>query len=237
MSEKDKKESGEISRRQFIAGAGMVVGGAAVGAAIAYPLASGKEVEVQVDVPKYVAPDGTTFSTLAALTAYIEGIYGDGDGPAAVVEGLATLNINGDIMMVKVEPSWTLAYVLREKLGLTGTKRGCDVGNCGVCTVIMDGRPVLSCLVLCAEAGEGQMIETIEGLARDGQLTSLQQAMVENDATQCGFCTPGQVMTATALLRLNSSPDVAEIKEFMSGTLCRCGTQPNVIASILQVGS
>ncbi len=237
MSEEKKKESGEISRRQFIAGAGMVVGGAAVGAAIAYPLASGKEVEVQVDVPKYVAPDGTTFSTLAALTSYIEGLYGGGGGGPVAVEGLATLNINGDVMMVKIEPSWTLAYVLREKLGLTGTKRGCDVGNCGVCTVIMDGRPVLSCLVLCAEAAEGQMIETIEGLARNGQLTSLQQAMVENDATQCGFCTPGQVMTATALLRLNSSPDVAEIKEFMSGNLCRCGTQPNVIASILQAGS
>jgi xanthine dehydrogenase YagT iron-sulfur-binding subunit len=236
MSEEDKKESGEISRRQFIAGAGMVVGGAAVGAAIAYPIASGKEVEVQVDVPKYVAPDGTTFSTLAALTAYIEDLYGDGDGPGAMVEGLVTLNINGDVMMTKIEPSWTLAYVLREKLGLTGTKRGCDVGNCGVCTVIMDGRAVLSCLVLCVEAAEGQTIETIEGLSKDG-LTSLQQAMVENDATQCGFCTPGQVMTATALLRLNSSPNVDEIKEFMAGTLCRCGTQPNVIASILQAGS
>jgi aerobic-type carbon monoxide dehydrogenase small subunit (CoxS/CutS family) len=240
MSDDDKKESGEISRRQFLTGAGLAVGGAAIGAGIAFPLGgSDKEVEVPgptVEVPKYVAPDGMEFATLSQLSAYLDELYAGGGG-AVSAEGVATFSINGEPTSVQIEPNWSLAYVLREKLHLMGTKRGCDVGNCGVCTVIMDGRPVLSCLVLGVEAAGNHTITTIEGVSTDGQLTPLQKAMVENDATQCGFCTPGQVMTATALLDRISSPTRDEIKEFMAGALCRCGAHPGIVTSILQVGS
>jgi aerobic-type carbon monoxide dehydrogenase small subunit (CoxS/CutS family) len=145
------------------------------------------------------------------------------------------LHINGNTFYTKVKPNWTLAYVIREKLGFTGTKVACDKGDCGVCTVIMDGRPVLSCLVLAVEA-QGKTIETVEGLAgSDGTLHPLQAAFIKNDGMQCGFCTPGQLMNAKALLAAKSNPSMDEAREYMAGTLCRCGAQPSIIQSILEV--
>ncbi len=129
--------------------------------------------------------------------------------------------VNGHKVRLAVAGSETLLECLRDQLGLTGTKRGCDQGDCGACTVLMDGQPVNSCLVLAAEAG-GKEITTIEGLSGNQELHPLQQAFVDYDAIQCGFCTPGVVLTAAALLRENPNPSEAEIRHHLQGNLCRC---------------
>lgn len=246
MSEEDrrkekKEESGEISRRQFLTGAGLVVAGGAVGAAIAWPLAPKETVEVPgetitITETKYIDPyDGTELGSLAELAAHVAAEHAD---EAVAPEGQVTLNVNGWDTLVKVEDNWTLAYVLREKLGLTGTKRGCDVGDsCGVCTVIMDGRSVLSCIVLAVEA-EGKAILTIEGLSKGSEeLHPIQQAFIDKDGLQCGFCTPGQIMNAKALLDFNPNPTEAEVRYWMAGNLCRCGSYQNIRAAILAAAS
>lgn len=135
---------------------------------------------------------------------------------------MLTLKVNGDMHEVAVMPRQTLLDVLRDQLGLIGTKRGCGTGACGVCTVIIDGRPVLSCLTLAVEC-EGCSITTIEGISRPGgELHPLQQAFIDSGAVQCGFCTPGVVMTAKALLDANPRPDDDEIRDALAGTICRC---------------
>jgi carbon-monoxide dehydrogenase small subunit len=142
------------------------------------------------------------------------------------------LRVNGESYETAIEPNRTLAKVLREELGLTGTKQGCDDGACGCCTVLMDGRPVLSCLVLASDA-QGKEIITIEGLAKDGQLHPLQKAFIEHGAIQCGFCTPGMILSAKALLDENPEPTVEEVKTGMSGNLCRCTGYVKIIEVIL----
>lgn len=147
---------------------------------------------------------------------------------------LITLMVNGEPYQVTVEPRMTLLDVLREKLGLTGAKRACDLGNCGSCTVLIDGKPVLSCLTLAVDA-QGKDILTVEGLAKDGQLHPLQQAFIDCGAIQCGFCTPGMLLTAKALLDENPHPTEAEVKEAISGNLCRCTGYTKIIEAILKV--
>ncbi len=147
----------------------------------------------------------------------------------AVPESPLTLLVNGESYRVSVQPQWTLQYVLAEKLGLTGTKEFCGEGACGACSVIMDGRPVLSCMMLAIECG-GRTIETIEGIARAGH--PLIEAYIKHSCMQCGFCTPGFVVTAKALLDRNQDPTIDEIKEAMVGNLCRCGTYPAHIKAI-----
>jgi aerobic-type carbon monoxide dehydrogenase small subunit (CoxS/CutS family) len=142
-----------------------------------------------------------------------------------------TLVVNGEVHQVAVEPQWTLQYVLMEKLGLTGTKEFCAEGACGACSVIMDGRPVLSCMLLAIEC-EGTTIETIEGIARANH--PLIAAYVKHSCMQCGFCTPGFVVTAKALLDRNPDPTIDEIKEAMVGNLCRCGTYPAHLRAITE---
>ncbi len=139
--------------------------------------------------------------------------------------------LNGKMQDVSVEPRWTLLYVLREQLGLTGTKVGCERGECGACTVLWDGLPRYACLILAAEL-EGHGITTIEGLMQDGRLGPVQQAFVEEDGMQCGYCTPGQVMAAEGLLRRNTNPALEEIREGMSGNLCRCGAYDHIFKSV-----
>lgn len=138
----------------------------------------------------------------------------------------------------QVGPSHTLAQTLRDKLELTGTKIGCDHGACGACTVIMDGKPVLSCMILTVEC-DGKKVTTIEGLEdpKTGQLDPLQQSFIDNTAFQCGFCTPGIIMTAKALLDRNPSPTEDAIKEALAGNYCRCGSHYLVIKAVLETAA
>lgn len=136
--------------------------------------------------------------------------------------------VNGRPCAVLCEPRQTLLEVLRDGLGLTGTKEGCGNGNCGACTVLLDGRAVYSCLVLAA-ACDGSRVETIEGLARDGRLHPIQEAFLQHDAYQCGFCTPGQIMALKALLDANPDPTEDEVRRAVSGNLCRCGAYPKIV--------
>lgn len=145
-----------------------------------------------------------------------------------------TLNINNRRQQLSLDNRTTLLDALREHIGLTGTKKGCDQGQCGACTVLVDGRRVLSCLTL-AVAVEGRAVTTIEGLAKaDGSLHPMQQAFVDHDAFQCGYCTPGQILSAVACVNEGHAADNAEIREYMSGNLCRCAAYPNIVAAINQ---
>jgi xanthine dehydrogenase YagT iron-sulfur-binding subunit len=142
-----------------------------------------------------------------------------------------TLLVNGTRHHLPIGPEVTLLDALRERLNLTGAKKGCDLGQCGACTVIVDGKRVNSCLVLAVRV-QGRQITTIEGLAKDGQMHALQQAFITHDAFQCGYCTPGQIMSGVALIQEGRGHDEAEIRKHMSGNLCRCGAYANIIAAI-----
>jgi xanthine dehydrogenase YagT iron-sulfur-binding subunit len=147
------------------------------------------------------------------------------------------LHVNGHDHRLALDPRTTLLDALRERLGLTGTKVGCNHGTCGACTVHIDGRRQLACLVLTA-AAEGQDIRTIEGLTgADGALHPMQAAFVQHDALQCGYCTPGQVMSAVSCIAEGHAGSDAEIREYMSGNLCRCGAYPNIVAAVRDVAS
>lgn len=143
------------------------------------------------------------------------------------------LTVNGEAVSVEVEDHWTLLEVLRERLALTGTKKGCGMGECGACTVLLDGKPVTSCLVLAREA-DGCNVRTIEGEADGEQLSALQQAFIDKGAIQCGFCTPGMIMSARALLMRNPDPDEDTIKTAIEGNLCRCTGYEPIVAAILE---
>jgi aerobic-type carbon monoxide dehydrogenase small subunit (CoxS/CutS family) len=141
------------------------------------------------------------------------------------------LRINGDRYELAVKPQATLLEVLREELGLTGTKEGCGTGECGSCTVLLDGAPVLSCLTLAVDC-DGRTIVTIEGLAPEGRLTAVQQAYLDAGAVQCGFCTPGMVLSTTALLRENPRPAPADIEKALEGNLCRCTGYNKIVEAV-----
>ena len=144
--------------------------------------------------------------------------------------------LNGKLMEVEVPPHWTLLKLLREKLGLTGTKEGCGIGECGACTVLIDGMTVNACLVLALKV-EGRKIETIEGLGSRDSLHPLQKSFIDHGAIQCGFCIPGILMSSKALLEQNSNPNREEIKEALSGHLCRCTGYHQIIEAIEAVGN
>jgi len=148
---------------------------------------------------------------------------------------LITLRINDTIEELDVEPWWTLSYVLREELDLIGTKEGCLGGHCGACTVLIDGKAVMSCLYLAMKA-QGKDILTIEGLKRDdGSLHPLQEAFIEHFAVQCGYCTPGMIMTAKAMLDENPNPTEEEVREGLNGNVCRCTGYTKIVEAILSV--
>jgi len=144
------------------------------------------------------------------------------------------LDVNGEPREAFVEPGWTLLKVLREELGLTGAKLGCGDGECGACTVIIDGRAVPSCLVF-AVGAEGKEITTIEGLQSEGVLHPLQEAFMEHGAVQCGFCTPGMIMSAKALLDDNPDPTEEDVREALQGNLCRCTGYKKIVEAVLSV--
>jgi len=142
-----------------------------------------------------------------------------------------TLKVNGSSHRLLVEPRWSLLFVLREKIGLTGTKVGCERGECGACTVMINGVPRYACMTLALEA-EGEEITTVEGLMEGEELGTVQQAFLENDAFQCGYCTPGQIMAAEGLLRAGVPLTVGEIQKGMSGNLCRCGAYAHIFRAV-----
>ena len=144
-----------------------------------------------------------------------------------------SLTINGVERQLRVAPWKTLLDALRDHLGLTGTKKGCDHGQCGACTVLLDGRRINSCLTL-AVMQDGARVTTIEGLATDGVLHPLQQAFIDHDAFQCGYCTPGQICSAVGLIAEGKAKSADEIRELMSGNICRCGAYPNIVGAIQQ---
>lgn len=143
-----------------------------------------------------------------------------------------TLIVNDEEHKVDIQLEWSLAYVLREKLGLVGTKIACNLGDCSACTVIMEGKAVLSCLKL-AVAAEGKNIITIEGLGDGDKLHPIQESFIENTGFQCGYCTPGMIMAAKALLDNNTKPTEQEVREAIGGHICRCGSYPRIVKSVL----
>ncbi|WP_372472315.1 (2Fe-2S)-binding protein [Jidongwangia harbinensis] len=149
--------------------------------------------------------------------------------PAAPVT--VRVEVNGRAHTLEVDPRVTLLDALRERMGLTGTKKGCDRGQCGACTVHVDGRRVLSCLTLAATTN-GREVTTIEGLARGDRLHPMQQAFIERDGLQCGFCTPGQIMSAVGMVQEGHADSDAEIRERMSGNLCRCSCYPRIVDAV-----
>ena len=157
-----------------------------------------------------------------------------GGDPGPVPEVAVSMRVNGAPERFQVDVRVTLLDALRDHLGLTGTKKGCDQGACGACTVLADGKRVLSCLTLAAQC-EGRQVTTIEGLATGGARHPVQEAFIRHDAFQCGYCTPGQIMSAVALLAEGRAGSDEDIREFMSGNLCRCGAYPNIVAAIRDV--
>lgn len=145
-----------------------------------------------------------------------------------------TLEVNNKKQKLLVEPRVTLLDLLREQLDLTGTKKGCDFGQCGACTVHVNGKRVLSCLTF-AVMNQGKKVLTIEGLAKGDQLHPMQKAFIEHDGLQCGYCTPGQIMSAIACINEGHANDTNEIREYMSGNICRCGAYPNIVEAIKDV--
>jgi xanthine dehydrogenase YagT iron-sulfur-binding subunit len=144
-----------------------------------------------------------------------------------------SLTVNGVETQLRVAPWTTLLDALRDHLGLTGTKKGCDHGQCGACTVLVDGRRINSCLTF-AVMKDGAKVTTVEGLASDGELHALQQAFIDHDAFQCGYCTPGQICSAAGLIAEGNAKSADEIRELMSGNICRCGAYPNIVRAIQQ---
>jgi len=177
-------------------------------------------------------------TALAALAVASPAIVKAGENDEKIAGMFEKVNlqieVNGTAQQLNVEPRVTLLDLLREQLHLTGTKKGCDHGQCGACTVHADGRRILSCLSL-AVTNEGKKITTIEGLANGDKLHPMQEAFIEHDGLQCGYCTPGQIMSAVACINEGHANNPEEIREFMSGNICRCGAYPNIVEAIMKV--
>ena len=262
-SEPTEQQSGVgISRRKFLKDAGLVVGGATVGSmailsacggtetvtntvtktntsTVTTTVGAGSTATVTTTVTatgtgttKFVDPiDGTEWPTLDALKAHFAAAH-----PGASMADLVVLNVNGKSYPLMVDPNWSLAFVLREKLALTGTKMGCDRGECGTCTVLMDGVDVLSCMLLACEC-EGHDFVTIEGLADGPNLHPVQKLFMDRASFQCGFCTPGNIMTTVALYNRIPKPTRAQAREALSGNLCWCIDYSRTLDTIVAGGS
>jgi xanthine dehydrogenase YagT iron-sulfur-binding subunit len=188
----------------------------------------------------------TLLGTVAGLAALPLALHDAKAAPDPAPAGLMTppwspaktisvvLQVNGQRVPLTIEPRVSLLDALREEIGLTGTKKGCDHGACGACTVHVDGRRIVSCLTLAARC-EGKSVLTIEGLAVDGALHPMQAAFLHHDGFQCGYCTPGQIMSAVALIDEGHAGSAHEIREWMSGNICRCGAYPNIVAAVQDV--
>ena len=190
-------------------------------------------------------PDASSYSKEGNLKAKSHREFLEGAGPTTdAAESAITapsrtairLNVNGVSHSVEVEDRWTLVELLRDQLDLTGTKIGCNRSECGACTVLMNGKPVYSCSQLAVWA-DGADVQTVEGLAQNGCLSPVQQAFIDHNAPQCGFCTPGQLMTATALLNRVPRPDAAQVQQALVGNLCRCSNYNAIVEAVVAAGA
>jgi xanthine dehydrogenase YagT iron-sulfur-binding subunit len=172
-------------------------------------------------------------TAVAPLAAKAVGAAADNPPTTALLPVNVTLSVNSGNKSLTIDARTTLLDALREHAGLTGSKKGCDHGQCGACTVLVDGRRVVSCLTLTL-AAEGQQILTIEGLAKGDELHAMQQAFIDQDAFQCGYCTPGQIMSAVACVHEGHANSDDDIREYMSGNICRCAAYPNIVAAVKQ---
>ena len=180
----------------------------------------------------FIATLGTGAVAAAATAAAVSAAGAATSTPADAAEMVrVTLTINGRRQRLLVEPRWSLLFVLRDQLGLTGTKVGCERGECGACTVLVDGKPRYACMTLAVEA-EGTEVTTLEGLMNGEELGPVQQAFAEEDAFQCGYCTPGQILAVEGLLRANPSPTLEDARQAVSGNLCRCGSYPLIFKAV-----
>ena len=177
----------------------------------------------------FITSVGSGAIGVAAAGALVQGAPPQAQAEAVKAGDVSaiTLTVNGRTQKMLVEARWSLLYVLRDRLGLTGTKVGCERGECGACTVLIDGKARYACMTLAVEA-DGHEITTVEGLMTGEDLGPTQQAFAEEDAFQCGYCTPGQVMAAESLLRANSSPNLDQIRQGMAGNICRCGAYAHI---------
>jgi aerobic-type carbon monoxide dehydrogenase small subunit (CoxS/CutS family) len=204
--ERKREADGELTRRDFLEGsaAALVAAGAAPGLA------------------KAETPEGDAIREGADAR----------QAQATVPRTPITVTVNGTERSVEVEDRWTLNELIRDHLGLTGSKIGCNRGECGACTVLLDDQPVYSCSTLAVWA-DGRSVRTVEGLERDGEVSFLQEAFIDFNAPQCGFCTPGQLMAATALLERNPYPNAEEVRAALAGNLCRCSNYNAIVEAVL----
>jgi aerobic-type carbon monoxide dehydrogenase small subunit (CoxS/CutS family) len=227
MAEEQKKEStGKISRREFLKDAGLVVGGATIGSMAFLNACSGDKTTTATATSTITKTSTVTVTNLPPTGA---------PTPQALDSSPIQITINNTVYKLVVDANWSLRYLLHEQLGLTGVKDMCSGrGQCGTCSVIIDGRPVLSCMTLAIECN-GKSIETAEGIGQAGH--PLIDAYVKYDCMQCGYCTPGFVVTAKALLDKNNNPTEQQVKEALAGNLCRCGTYPQHPKAVLEAAS
>jgi len=240
MTDKKKNGSSGKTRREFLRDAGLLVGGTAIGSTVLLAACGGGETTKTVTKTstktttqtesRYICPiDSIEFDTLAELQAHFEAEHG------LAITNITTLNVNGtQYVLANLKPSWSLAWIIREKLGLFGTKTGCNRGECGTCTVIMNGKAVYSCLILAVEA-DGADITTVEGLSDGINFSGIQKSILDNDSLQCGFCTPGFIMASKALLNRNPNPTRDDVRKALSGHMCTCGNQNQYIEAVLKV--
>lgn len=222
MAEEEKQgRKNGISRRDFIKGTGLAVGGVAISSTV-LGVACGTTPAVTTPpptgTPTTPPPTTTPPKTVEVVKA---------------PEGVVTLNVNGQKVVLEVKPEWSLAFVLREKLGLVATKVGCDRGECGACNIIVDGKQHLACTMMAIES-EGRTILTLEGLANGPNLHPIQKLFMENSTFQCGYCTPGMIMSAVALTTKTPKPTLAQAKEALSGNLCYCGDYTRILNTVLK---
>jgi aerobic-type carbon monoxide dehydrogenase small subunit (CoxS/CutS family) len=235
MSE-DEKKSG-LSRREFLKDAGLVMGGATIGS-MAFLSACGKtttvtntttltQPAVTTTLSKFICPvDGSEYPTLDALKSHFSSAH-----PYATALNLTTLNINGLDYTLQADDMDTLAFVLRDKLGLFGTKVACEMGQCGACTVLVDDVATFACLTLAIECS-GKKVTTIEGLSDGVKFSPIQQKFYDNDAFQCGYCTPGFIMAGQGLIKANPKPTADDARLAISGHICVCGNYKKVVESL-----
>jgi len=229
MTNEERKAETGINRRNFLKSAGVVVTGGTIGAGLPFAAGTAAAEPPPTVVTQYKCPlDGQEFETFAALRNHFASAH-----PGAAAPIMTKLNVNGKEYDVQIEPHWTLKRTLQFKLGLTGAKQMCDRGVCGSCTVIIDGRAVLSCTTLAVEC-EGKAIETIEGIAANPKWKPLIDSYCKWDAMQCGYCTPGFLVGAKALLDKNSNPTVEDCRQALAGNICCCGTYPRHPTAIME---